>query len=59
MKLKKDGTPSRAGRPKIKKKPVLFRPSAEVAEILNKQQNKTAYIERAVIEKNKNTSNFF
>lgn len=53
MKLNKDGTPSQAGRPKVKTKAILIRPSPQVAEILNQQENKTDYIERAVIEYNK------
>lgn len=53
MKLNKDGTPSMAGRPKVKTKAILFRPTPEVAEILSRQENKTDYIERAVIELDK------
>ena len=53
MKLNKDGTPSQAGRPKVKTKAILFRPSPEVAEILSRQENKTDYIERAITEYNK------
>jgi len=49
MKLNKDGTPSQAGRPKVKEKAILFKPTPEVAEILSRQSNKTDYIERAVI----------
>jgi len=41
MKLNKDGTPSQAGRPKVKEKAVLFKPTPEVAEILGRQKNKT------------------
>ena len=53
MKLKKDGTPSQAGRPKVKEKAILIRPTPQVAEILGRQDNKTDYIERAVIELDK------
>lgn len=59
MKLKKDGTPKLSGgsgrnqgaKPKSGKF-VQFRPSVEVAQILEKQKNKTAYIECAILAYN-------
>lgn len=65
MKLTKNGQPKQSGgkRPNSGAKPkgeaakngsFSFRPSKEVKEILSKQTNKTAFIERAILNfKNK------
>ncbi len=61
MKLKKDGTPKESGGSRGGGRPikdggktgnVTFRPSSEVAEILARQANRTAFIECAILAYN-------